>query len=241
MAAARANTGFKTRWQGWAGRFAALQQREKALIAGAALFVILFGGYTFWIEPAQLQSARFRKAIEQQQTEQTQLQEKLAALKAQAGDPDAQDRALLAQLQKELADAERDIRGFDRVLVAPAQAPQLLQTLLARHRGLSLVSLATLPPQPLVAAPERKGAESGKAAAEKPQQPVLPGGNLYKHGIEIKIAGSYHDLLAYVGELENGERKLLWGTMKLAVQKHPVSELTLTVYTLSLEQAWLAV
>lgn len=232
----------RTRWLGWSARFAALQRREKLLLVGAALFVILFGGYTFWIEPAQLQSARLRKAIEQQQAEQSQLQAQLAALKAQAGDSDAQSRAVLAQLQKELADAERDIRGFDRVLVAPAQAPALLQALLARHRGLSLVSLITLPPQPLVAPPEKQGTqETGKAGVEKEEAPLMPGGNIYKHGIEIKIAGGYHDLLAYVGELESGERKLLWSAMKLAVQKHPVSELTLTVYTLSLESAWLVV
>lgn len=229
----------KRHWLTWSARFAALQRREKLMVAGAAAFAILFGGYTFWIEPAVLQKARLQKAIAQQQAEQAQLQTQLHALATQGGDPDAPNRAVLSRLKQELEAADRDIRGFDRVLVSPAQAPALLQTLLARHRGLSLVSLTTLPPQPLVDAAPPDGKEGGKPAAAA--QPAAAGSNIYRHGIEIRVAGSYHDLLAYVAELENGAQRLLWGNMQLAVRQHPVSELTLTVYTLSLDPTWLVV
>lgn len=229
----------KLQWHNWAARFAALQQREKVMVVGATLIVILFGGYSLWIEPAQLQAARLTKTLAQQQTELAELNAQLAALAAQMGDPDAPNRAALEQIGKQLAETDREIHGFDRVLITPAQAPALLQTLLAKHRGLSLVSLNTLPPQPLIAPPAKKdakpGEESGKPAT------AVPGGNIYKHGIEIKIAGGYQDLLTYVRELESGPQKLLWGGMSLNVQKHPISELTLTVYSLSLESAWLVV
>lgn len=227
----------KARWHEWANRFAALQQREKLMVAGAVVAFILFGGYSFWIEPAQLQKARLQKTIAQQQAELQQLQAQIAVL-TKGDDPDAPNRAILAQLQNELAATEREIHGFSRVLVTPAQVPQLLQTLLTRHRGLSLVSLTTLAPQPLVAPSPAK--DDGKGAVKEPP-PAAAGSSIYKHGIEIKIAGGYHDLLAYVSELESSPQKLLWGSMRLAVQQYPVSELTLTVYTLSLEEAWLAV
>jgi MSHA biogenesis protein MshJ len=239
MAAQENRSVFKTRWLAWSSRFAALQQREKLLIAGTAVFAILFGGYSVWIEPALLQKTRLQKSIAQQQAEQAQIQTQLHALVTQGGDPDAPNRAVLARLQQELAAADRDIRGFDRVLVSPAQAPALLQKLLVRHRGLSLVSLTTLPPQPLIApAPPDKPGTAQPAADAKPP---AAGSNIYRHGIEIKVAGSYHDLLAYVAELESGAQKLLWGGMQLAVRQHPVSELTLTVYTLSLDSTWLVV
>lgn len=230
-------SGLKAHWLGWSARFAALQRREKLLVAGTAVFAILFGGYTFWVEPALLQKTRLQKTIAQQQAEQGQVQARLHALVTQGGDPDAPNRAVLARLQQELTVADRDIRGFDSALVSPTQAPALLQTLLVRHRGLSLVSLTTLPPQPLVApAPGRK--EDGKPTAE-----AIPpaGNNIYRHGIEIKVAGSYQDLQAYVAELESSPQRLLWGGMQLAVRQYPVSELTLTVFTLSLDPAWLKV
>lgn len=237
MAAHVEAAALKTRWLAWSARFAALQQREKLLVAGAAIFIVLFGGYRFWIEPALLQKARMQKTIAQQKVEQAQVQARLHALVTQGGDPDAPNRAELARLQQELAAADRDIRGFDRALISPEQAPALLQTLLARHHGLALLSLTTLPPQPLVAAPAQK--EEGKQPAA--EQPAPAGSNIYRHGIEIRIAGSYHDLLAYVAELEGGPQKLLWGGMQLAVRQYPVSELTLTVYTFSLDPTWLVV
>lgn len=44
-----------------------------------------------------------------------------------------------------------------------------------------------------------------------------------------------------MNELEASPQKLLWGNLRLAVKKHPVSELTLIVYTLSLDSIWLVV
>lgn len=231
---------FKARWQAWSARFAAMQAREKQLVAFALAAVILFGGYTGWIEPGKLQAARLRQTLEQQQGEQAQLLAQVQALAAENKDPDAARRVQLQQLREQLVALDRDIKQFDRSLVAPSQAPALLQTLLARHRGLTLISLTTLAPQALIEPPEKKETkEGGKPPAAEP--PSMPGGNIYKHGIEIKIAGNYHDLLAYVTELETSPQKLLWGGMRLAVKNHPVSELTLTVYTLSLDPTWLVV
>lgn len=228
----------RARWVAWSDRFAALRPREKTLGIGAAGAVILLGGYALWIEPGLLQTTRLQKALVQQQEELAQLRNQVASLSTQNRDPDAANRATLKQLREQLSFVERDLRAFDRILVAPAQAPALLQTLLARHRGLTLISLTTLAPLPLIEAPAARP-EADKAAA-KPGATTPPGGNLFKHGIEVKLAGSYHDLLAYVAEIEASPQKLLWGGMSLA-GNYPVSELTLTVYTLSLDATWLVV
>lgn len=226
----------QTRWQEWSKRFAALQPREKTLVVAAVAVAVLFGGYSLWIESGMLQAERLKKTLAQQQAEQAQLQEQVAALAARNSDPDSANRAALQRLHEEVAATEREIGAFGNTLVPPQRIPALLQTLLTRHRGLTLVSLTTLPPRPLIEFPERK--ETGKQKSE----PVpLPGGNLYKHGIEIKLAGGYQDLLAYVAELDASPQKLLRGGMTLTVTQHPVSELTLTIYTLSLDSTWLVV
>lgn len=227
----------RTQWQGWSQRFAALQPREKYLIAAAVAVAILFGGYSFWVEPGLMRAEQFRKTLDQQQAEQVQLQEQAAVLMVRNTDPDAASRAELQRLQAEVAQTEREIGRFGNTLVPPQRIQALLQTLLTRHRGLTLVSLTTLPPQPLIAMPAA-GKEDAKPTADPAH---LPGGNLYKHGIEIKLAGSYSDLLAYVAELDASPHKFLRGGVNLTVKQHPVSELTLTIYTLSLDLAWLVV
>ncbi len=230
----------QARWQEWTKRFAALQPREKILIAAALAVAILFGGYSLWIEPGLLQVERLKKTLAQQQAEQAQLQDQVAALATRNDDPDAANREALQRLGEEVAAIEREIGAFGNTLVPPQRIPALLQTLLARHRGLTLVSLATLPPQPLIELPASdKSGEPGAKPAE--EAAPLPEGNLYKHGIEIKLAGGYHDLLAYVAELDASPQRLLRGGMRLVVRQHPVSELTLTIYTLSLDSTWLVV
>lgn len=230
----------QARWQEWSRRFAALQPREKILVVAALAVAILFGGYSLWIEPGMLQTDRLKTTLAQQQAEQAQLQEQLAALAARNSDPDATIRAALQQLREEVAATERQIGAFGNTLVPPQRIPALLQTLLARHRGLTLVSLATLPPQPLIESPATdKSGKPGAKPAEEAGPP--PEGNLYKHGIEIKLAGNYQDLLAYVAELDASPQKLLRGGMRLVVRQHPVSELTLIIHTLSLDPQWLVV
>jgi MSHA biogenesis protein MshJ len=227
----------QTRWRGWSKRFAALQSREKTLVVAAVAVAILFGGYSLWIEPGMLQTERLKKTLAQQQAEQAQLQEQVAALAVRSSDPDSANRAALQRLREEVGATEREIGAFGNTLVPPQRVPALLQTLLTRHRGLTLISLTTLAPRPLIELPA-----SNKAVAKLADEPPpLPGGNLYKHGIEIKLAGGYQDLLAYLAELDASPQKLLRGGMSLVVRQHPVSELTLTIYTLSLDPTWLVV
>lgn len=226
----------QARWQDGSVRFAALQPREKILVVAALAVAILFGGYSLWIEPGMLQADRLKKTLAQQQAEQAQLQDQVAALAVRKSDPDSANREALQRLRAEVAATEGAIGAFGNTLVPPQRIPALLHTLLARHRGLTLISLATLPPRPLIELPA-----SQEPGQQKSEPTPLPGGNLYRHGIEIKLAGSYQDLLAYVAELDASPRKLLRGGMRLVVKQHPVSELTLTIYTLSLDSTWLIV
>lgn len=226
----------KARWQALSAKFDALQKREKLLTAGAAIVAVGMGGYTFWVEPAQLRVAALTKQIVQQRTEMQGLQAQVAGLKSQLRDPDAPNKVALAEVKGQIATTEQALHRYDNMLVPAERMPQLLQSLFVRHRGLELVSLQTLAPLPLLAQPAVK-----PEAKTAPAAPAVKGGNIHKHGIEIKMAGSYLDLLAYVADLERLPQKLLWERMALVVTAYPRSELTLTVYTLSLDSTWMTV
>lgn len=235
----------KARWQALSAKFAALQPREKVIVAAATVIGIVMGGHTFWVEPAQLRLTALQKKLAKDKSEIKTNQAQVSSLKAQLKDPDAPNKAALSEAEKRMSAAEREIHTFDNTLVPPQRVPQLLQSLFARHRGLELVSLQTLPPQPLLA-PAAKAAGDAKPEPKAPDgkappAPVAKSGMLLKHGIEIKMAGNYLDLLAYVSDLERLPQKLLWESMSLDVKTYPKSELKLTVYTLSLDSIWLVV
>jgi MSHA biogenesis protein MshJ len=231
------------RIQAFSAKFAALQQREKVMVAATAIFVICMGGYSLWVEPAKLHTKVMQQQIVQQTTELQGLQTQVAGMKAQLTDPDAPNKAALADVKTRLVAADQALHAYDNTLVPPERVPQLLQALVARHRGIELLSLQTLPPTPLLAPAAKADDKAGVKPpdAKAPPAPPVKGGNIHKHGIEIRMAGNYLDLLAYVADLESLPQKLLWGNMALTVTAYPRSELTLTVYTLSLDPTWLVV
>ena len=230
----------QVQWQMYSARFAVLQPREKYLVVGAIAVAILFVGYSLAIEPAMLRKSVATKMVSQYRSDLATLGPQVEVLRAQLKDPDAPLRTGIADVKKQMADLDRKLGGFDKVLVSSDKVPALLQSLMSRHRGLDLVSLKTLPPQPVIQRNQQK--QEAKAAVSGDglsTQSAADMANIYRHGIEIKISGSYQDLLAYVSEIEQSPQRLLMGGMQLDATKYPHVELTLLVYTLSLDRAWL--
>jgi MSHA biogenesis protein MshJ len=59
--------------------------------------------------------------------------------------------------------------------------------------------------------------------------------------VKITVRGSYADLLQYLTALEKLPSQMFWGVAKMDVVQLPTAELSLTLYTLSLDKTWLQV
>lgn len=222
----------KQRWLEWSARFAALAMRERALVALAVLAGIAMIGYSLWIEPPQMRAKMLSKQNETKQAELVQLGAQVASLQASNRDPDAPNKAALAGVDERMQQLTEELRRFDDMLVSPERMPELLRSLLARHKGLALIGMRTLPPTSLIPPPAPSKGEGGK------EIPPPPTDSIYKHGVELKVVGGYGELTAWLAELEASPHRLIWGEMKLSAD-WPRSELTLTLYTLSLDEKWL--
>jgi MSHA biogenesis protein MshJ len=64
---------------------------------------------------------------------------------------------------------------------------------------------------------------------------------IFKHGVQMTVRGNYADLMQYLTALEKMPTQMFWGMAKLSVIQYPNAELTLTLYTLSLDKTWLQV
>jgi MSHA biogenesis protein MshJ len=139
--------------------------------------------------------------------------------------------------QLQLADGE--FAQVQRALVQPQEMGQLLGSLLQSHRGLQLVALKSVPVvsvSEMVGAP-KVAAPTSAASSSTPNKDTRDAW-LYRHGVEITVQGSYADMQAYLGALENLPRRVYWGELKIDAQKWPANTMTVTVYTLSLEKTW---
>lgn len=231
----------KALWRKLAGRYAALSGREQALVGVALLGLIATLIYAIWVQPAQALVTGLRARIGPQQSELASLQAQTASLQTGLRDESAAGARALAASREELQKLDERLGRVDSLLVPPQRMVEVLQAVLAHHAGLSLVSLRSLPPQPLIAAGKDEGGGAGKGGEGKEaggKERVVE--TLYRHGLEVRIAGGYADLLAYVAELERDPRGLSLTRVAFTVVEHPKAELTLTVQTLSREQDWLA-
>jgi len=231
--------------QAWAAKFDVLSQRERAMVAAAVIVGVGFLGYSLFVEPHWLRAKAAEKSAAQSQLDLTTAEAQVMLLRSQMKDPDGPAKAELAELRKQLDEVNGRLKAVESTLVTPERMPAFLQSLLGRHRNLELVEFRSLAPVPAVERPtETKDAKDAKAdganktAAPKASNP-LP--NLYKHGVEIKLAGNYADLLAYLTELEAMPDRVLWNKVSLTTDNYPRSVLTVTVYTLSLDKQWLIV
>jgi MSHA biogenesis protein MshJ len=158
-------------------------------------------------------------------------------------DPDAQNKQRIAALQSNLKLLETNLSGLQTTLINPDKMPELLRSLLKKNSALKLIELKTLPATGLLET-EPTSAES-KASLESKDSTVkvseTQNSPVFKHGVEITIEGSYLDLLEYVSDIEKMPWHVLWSKVALNAEHYPDTQLTLTVYTLSLDQTWLTI
>ena len=91
---------------------------------------------------------------------------------------------------------------------------------------------ASAKPQPGAAAPAAAPAPATVPAAQAPL--------LYRHGVQLVLQGSYLEMIDYLEALEAMPTQLFWGAAALDAAQYPQARLTLTLYTLSLDQKWIA-
>lgn len=232
----------KQAWARYLAWFAALKDREQKIIAAAVLVGGLFLGYTYAVEPALLEAQRQRKAGVEATAATATLARHAALLKQSNLDPDAALRARRDQLRGDLAKQGERFLAVEKSLVPASKMAGLLESMVARAPNLQLIGMRTLAPEPVVAPKPMAGAEaesaSGGAKTESTAKEAARS-SLFRHGVEIRLLGGYHDLTAYIAALEAAPQRLLWGKMDLATREWPRSQLTLTVYTLSLDRSWL--
>jgi MSHA biogenesis protein MshJ len=226
-------------WNRWLARFAGLKQRERALIVASCLAVVLVLGFQLVLQPQIGQRARFHQQIAQQQTDSRALQEQIQVLNLKRKDPDAVIHAELADARRQLHAVNDQFRHLQQALVTPQEMARVLEELLQHNHGLQLKSLRTLPMVSVSDMLPGKAEKTDKTVVEpaKDKRDAW----LYRHAVQITVQGSYTDMLAYLSELEHLPRRVYWGELTLNAEAYPMSVITVTLYTISLEKTWLMV
>lgn len=218
-------------WKRLNERYATLTRRERLLVAAALVLVPLLVVETLVLDPQRARNRALERSLAQQSASVDELGSQVTSLQQRLLlDPDAGAKAEIAALKAEQQAVESELQRLGTTLVRPEEMNGVLESLLAGHAGLRLISLKTLQPQSVLGGAEAAGA-AGQPAARF---------DLYRHGVELRLEGSFADLQDYLKRLEQLPQRLLWGELQYEVLAYPKAEMRLTVHTLSADRSWLA-
>ncbi|MBE7461798.1 MAG: agglutinin biogenesis protein [Zoogloeaceae bacterium] len=225
----------------WQAKFDALSLRERLMVAIAAFAATYFLVDALLLGSWQRQNAGIKATLLEQRAESARTAAQVQEQQVRAGShPDALARARIREIEQKIAAIDASLQSSSKQLVPPERMASLLEDLLKGNKRLQLVKLATLPAEALLAREPASGAaqaaEPMQAAAEQPA-----GQNIFKHGVELTLRGSYFDMLDYLAQIEALPWQMYWGRLRLEARDYNRPVLTLTLYTLSLDKTWLTI
>lgn len=235
-------------WEKMRQKFDAMQPRERALVFAAGAVVIVGLGFVLVIDGAMTRNKIALNNVESHRSNLEQLQNQNAELaRVLALDPNVEGRKHVEQLLQQIGGYDSELREVQQGLVPSNQMVKVLEDMLNRESRVRLVKLRTLPATALV---ERAAAGTPKATMNgvegKPDdtagKPAPPKKNLvYKHGLELTVEGNYLDLAEYQARLEKLPWRMFFARTSVNSVDYPRVLMTVTLYTLSLDEAWLVV
>lgn len=190
--------------------------REKWLIGGCAVVVIVMSLQIALIDPFLAQhQGQSRKLSSLQSTNKT-MQATVQQLQLELSkNPDAEIDIELEQLQLQNQQLAKQLDEVMTTLISPSQMAQILQDVLEKSNYLKLLSLSSLPAEPI-----------------NQQDELSSDSQYFVHPVRIELTGSYFAIRDYLQALENLPVNYYWRQFQYQVEKYPQARLVLEVYTL---------
>lgn len=217
------------------------------MIFGAGLFAVVGLMDTFLLEPQRVQLANTQQEIVKLQNDTAAMTEQMTTLASQAAPQPATNafQREIDEVNQKIASQGADLVSISAYMVPPQEMVLLLKKLLQQHSDVQVMEMQSLPVADFIEK-QRKliqaqtapvSAGSTDAAAMDAWQNVP---HVYQHAVKVKLKGKYFALMDYAQSLKAIGQRVAWENAELKAE-YPDSELTVQVYTLSGENAWLGI
>lgn len=225
--------GFRQSFHRVLERIDALSLRERAVLFVGVLAAVYLVASNVAFQSLFTERSRLDRELASKREQTRALQDQVEKIAAERGrDPNEVNRQRLVELKARLRDREGALSTVLHGVVSPREMARMVEQVLSRNRALTVVSVENLAPVPLTE-------DAGHAAADG-AKPAAAGG-MFKHGLRIELTGQYLDIMRYLHTLETLPWKVFWGEVRLETMNYPLSRVTLVIFTLSLDDAWISV
>jgi len=206
-------------------KFNAISLREQFMVLLFGVALIAFITYMLLIDPLMVSNARLDEDIKRNQqqldTVMSQIDDLSAAIRR---DPNQAVRQRIEEIRQQIDHTNDRLKNQTASLVPANKMPQMLENVLTRSKGLTVVSLQSIAPTPILLGDKN----------EEEQDTA----DLYRHGVSLVIEGSYFDIQAYLARLEALQWQFYWQKFDYTVTQYPVARVAVDIYTLSTNKAF---
>ncbi|MCS0332524.1 type II secretion system protein M [Vibrio diabolicus] len=203
-------------WISLEERFGEMSAREKVLIALCGLVVVIMLLFTLLLEPKlneiisnERQLSNLKQANQKIEIDTLRIQAQLKK------DPNAEIDRAISNLLTESQHLSMQLAEIIEHLITPSQMAELLENVLEQQSGIHLLSLQTLPSEPIT---------EDKEASQY--------SGYYVHPVRMELTGDYFSIANYLNKLESLPASYYWRSFSYKVEEYPKAKLVLEVYTL---------
>ena len=203
-------------WLSLEERFGEVSAREKLLIALCGLVVVIMLLFTLVLEPKlneiisnERQLSNLKQANQKIEIDTLRIQAQLKK------DPNAEIDRAISNLLTESQHLSMQLAEIIEHLITPSQMAELLENVLEQQSGIHLLSLQTLPSEPIT---------EDKEASQY--------SGYYVHPVRMELTGDYFSIANYLNKLESLPASYYWRSFSYKVEEYPKAKLVLEVYTL---------
>lgn len=240
----------KDAWRKYSDKFLQMTAREQYLVLATGLVFVIFVFYSLFIEASFIKLEKSQKAVTQLSLNNTSNQRSIDTYtEVLKHDPNVKVNKDIAHYEKKLAEIDKNLLTLTSDLIDPVQMRFALLELLDLQKGVSLASFELVGVEEVIFNPQKapqmskddKDKEASRAKVAATISSDVEGFNLYRHGIRIKLKGSYFQLRDYLIQLENLSWKFFWQDFQYNLETYPESELEIEMYSLSTKKEFIGV
>lgn len=211
-------------------KFNARSLRERVLIAGAVFVMIYFFWYNALYSYLLATDEEVAKKLQNIKLQISQLEGQIDTISEVVGrNPTAALRVQSKTLKEENQVLNQKIRAYIKKMVSPTDMDEMLNSIIQKASGLTVLSVENLEVKPLFTTKEID--INGKTA----------GFQVFNHGVKFQFQGNYFDTVRFLKALEQQKLNVIWDSFSYEVIKYPKANITIELNTLSLEEGWIGV
>ncbi|TOO16885.1 MSHA biogenesis protein MshJ [Vibrio parahaemolyticus] len=186
------------------------------LVALCGFVTVVMLLFTLVLEPKLNQISNNERQLSNLKQSNQKTEIDILRVKAQLKkDPNADIDLEISNLLTESQHLSMQLSQIIEHLVTPSQMAGVLESVLEQQSGIHLVSLQTLPSEPIT---------EDKEASQY--------SGYYVHPVRMELTGDYFSIANYLNKLESLPASYFWRSFSYKVEEYPKAKLVLEVYTL---------